>query len=270
MDRKDRRGTSIAMDRTHQRGNGPDISNQVEGRNPVLEALRAKRPIEKVLIAKGELTGSIKEIIRLAKQEKYPIQYVDRQRLDEISASHSHQGVIAMASAHSYVEVEDIIQRARKAEEDGFLVILDEIVDPHNLGSILRTSDACGVHGVIIPKRRAVGLTPVVVKSSAGAIEYVPVAKVTNIAQTIDYLKDQGYWIAGADMEGRDYYYQADLRGPIAIVIGSEGKGIGRLVKEKCDFLLRIPMKGGVSSLNAAVAGAILLYEVRRQRDQRE
>src|SRR5690554_4579069 len=255
---------------TRQYDNADDYSNQIEGRNPVKEALRSGRTIEKILVSKGELSGSIREIIGIAKEQRLIVQYVERSKLDEMSISHAHQGVIAIASAHTYVEVVDILNRAKQKGEDGFIIILDEITDPHNLGSILRTSDACGVHGVIIPKRRAVGLTPVVAKSSAGAIEYIPVAKVTNIAQTIDHLKEEGYWIAGADMEGKDYYYQADLKGPIAIVIGSEGKGLGRLIREKCDFLLKIPMKGEVSSLNAAVAGAILLYEVRRQRDQVE
>ena len=243
-----------------------DYSNQIEGRNPVKEALKSGRTIEKILVAKGELTGSIKEIIGIAKDQKLVIQYVERNRLDEIAISHAHQGVIAITSAHSYVGVEDILENAKQKEEDGFLIILDEVTDPHNLGSILRTADACGVHGVIIPKRRAVGLTPIVAKSSAGAIEYMPVAKVSNIAQTIDYLKKQGYWIAGAEMDAKEYYYKANLKGPIAIVIGSEGKGIGRLIKEKCDFLLKIPMLGNVSSLNAAIAGAILMYEIRRQR----
>ena len=250
--------------------NEQEHTNQIEGRNPVIEALRAGRPIEKILVSKGELTGSIKEIIAIAKEERLVIQYLDRSKLDEISLSHSHQGVIAITSAHSYVEVQDMINSAKTKGEAPFLIVLDEITDPHNLGSILRTADACGAHGVIIPKRRAVGLTPVVAKSSAGAIEYVPVAKVTNIAQTIDLLKNEGFWVAGAEMSGEQYYYEADLRGAMALVIGSEGKGLGRLVREKCDFLLKIPMVGQVSSLNAAVAGAILMYEVRRQRNQGE
>ncbi|WP_373370309.1 23S rRNA (guanosine(2251)-2'-O)-methyltransferase RlmB [Irregularibacter muris] len=245
-----------------------DISNQIEGRNPVIEALRAARPMEKIMVAKGELTGSIKEIIGIAKEERIVIQYVDRHKLDEMSQSHAHQGVIAITSAHGYVEVTDMIEDAKAKGEAPFLIVLDEITDPHNLGSILRTADACGAHGVIVSKRRAVGLTPVVAKSSAGAIEYVPVAKVTNISQTIDLLKEEGFWVAGAEMSGQQYYYEADLKGPMALVIGSEGKGLGRLVKEKCDFLLKIPMVGQVSSLNAAVAGAILMYEVRRQRNQ--
>lgn len=255
------------QDKRRKNPNERDYTNQIEGRNPVIEALKSGRPIEKIFIAKGDVSGSIREIIGIAKEKKLVIQNVDRNKLNEMSLSHAHQGVIAIVSAHHYVEVQDIIQKAKAKGEDPFIVILDEITDPHNLGSILRTADACGAHGVIIPKRRSVGLTPVVAKSSAGAIEYIPVAKVSNIVQTIEILKEEGFWIAGAEMEGQEYYYQTDLKGSIAIVIGSEGKGIGRLVKEKCDFLLKIPMRGQVSSLNAAVAGAILMYEVRRQRD---
>lgn len=241
--------------------------NQVEGRNPVIEALKSGRAIEKILVAQG-VTGSIKEIIGLAKDRKLIIQYVKKDKLDEMSVSHGHQGVIAITAAHNYVEVEDILKKARDKGENPFLIILDEITDPHNLGSVLRTADASGAHGVIIPKRRSVGLTPVVAKSSAGGIEHVPVAKVSNIAQTIEKLKKENIWIAGADMEGEEYY-KTDLKGSIALVIGNEGKGIGRLIKEKCDFFVKIPMVGQVSSLNAAVAGAIMMYEVRRQRDSR-
>lgn len=243
-----------------------DYSNQIEGRNPVKEVLKAGRTIEKLLVAKGDLTGSIQEILGMAKEQKIVVQYVDRNKLDGMAISHAHQGVIAITSSHNYVEVADILESAKQKKEDGFIIILDEVTDPHNLGSILRTADACGAHGVIIPKRRSVGLTPIVAKSSAGAIEYMPVAKVTNIAQTIDSLKKEGYWIAGAETQAKKYYYKADLKGPIVIVIGSEGKGIGRLIKEKCDFLLKIPMLGNVASLNASIAGAILMYEVRRQR----
>lgn len=247
--------------------NEVDDTHQIEGRNPVREALKSKRPIEKIFVAKGNLSGSIGEIIRLAKKEKLVVQYVERSKLDEISLSHTHQGVIAITSAHQYVQVEDILKMARDKGEDPFIILLDEITDPHNLGSILRTANASGAHGVIIPKRRSVGLTPVVAKSSAGAIEYVPVAKVPNIVQAIEYLKKEGLWITGAEMTGEQYYYQGNLKGPIGIVIGSEGRGMGRLVREKCDFLLKIPMLGQISSLNAAVAGAILMYEVRRQRN---
>ncbi len=242
------------------------FENQIEGRNPVKEALKSGRTIEKIMVSKGELSGSIREVLGIARDKNLIIQQVDRKKLDEISLTHSHQGIIAIGSAHTYVEVEDILARAKEKQEDGFIVILDEITDPHNLGSILRSADACGVHGVIIPKRRSVGLTPIVAKSSAGAIEYMPVAKVTNIGQTIEQLKKEGYWIAGGEVSGEKYYFEEDLKGPIAIVIGSEGKGVSRLIKEKCDFLLKIPMMGNVSSLNAAIAGAIIMCEVRRQR----
>lgn len=245
-------------------------SDKIEGRNPVLEALRADREMDKILIAKGAAQGSIQKIIGMAKDRGIPVQYVEKQKIDQLSTSHAHQGIIAFVAAYKYVEVEDILQHAKNKKEDPFVLILDEITDPHNLGAMIRTADAAGVHGVVIPKRRAVGLTSVVAKTSAGAVEYVPVAKVSNIAQTIDYLKEQGVWIAGADMEGEMPYYSRDLTGKIALVIGSEGKGIGRLIKEKCDFLVNIPMRGEVSSLNASIAASILMYEVAKQRETRE
>ncbi|HHT50755.1 MAG TPA: 23S rRNA (guanosine(2251)-2'-O)-methyltransferase RlmB [Eubacteriaceae bacterium] len=263
------RAKDTSVEKTkYQYSRDPDMSsaNQIEGRNPVKEALKSGRTIEKILVSKGELSGSIGEILGIARDKKIIIQKVDRKKLDEISLTHSHQGIIAIGSAHNYVEVEDILKRAKEKQEDGFIIILDEITDPHNLGSILRTADACGAHGIIIPKRRSVGLTPIVAKSSAGAIEYMPVAKVTNIGQTIEQLKKEGYWVAGAEVSAEEYYFEADLIGPIALVIGSEGKGVSRLIKEKCDFLLKIPMMGNVSSLNAAIAAAIIMYEVRRQR----
>lgn len=245
-------------------------SDKIEGRNPVMEALKAEREIDKILVAKGAAEGSIHKIVGIAKERGIPIQYVERQKLDQLSESHVHQGIIAFAAAHAYVDVEDILKKAEEKGEDPFLVILDEITDPHNLGSVIRTANAAGVHGVIIPKRRAVGLTAVVAKTSAGAIEYVPVAKVSNLAQTIDRLKERGLWIIGADMDGEKAYYESDLTGKIALVIGSEGKGIGRLIKEKCDFIIHIPMKGEVGSLNASVAAAILMYEAMKQRKGKE
>ncbi|SKC87604.1 23S rRNA (guanosine(2251)-2'-O)-methyltransferase RlmB [Maledivibacter halophilus] len=244
-------------------------SNMIEGRNPVIEALKAERDIDKILVSKGNKEGSIKKIISIAKEKKILIQYVDRNKLNQLSESRAHQGVIAFVAAYKYYEIEDIIESARNKNEDIFLIILDEINDPHNLGSIIRTANACGVHGVIIPKRRAVGLTAVVAKTSAGAIEYVPVSKVTNLSRTIDYLKGQGIWVIGADMEGENVHYESDLSGNVALVIGSEGKGISRLVKEKCDFLVKLPMKGQLSSLNASVAASVLMYEVIRQREFR-
>ncbi|SDZ25440.1 23S rRNA (guanosine2251-2'-O)-methyltransferase [Proteiniborus ethanoligenes] len=242
----------------------------VEGRNPVIEAIRGGREIDKILIAKGSEQGSINKIIGMAKDKKIVIQYVEKAKLDSMSETKAHQGVIALVTPYSYVEVDDIIKAAEDKNEDPFIIILDEIEDPHNLGAIIRTAECGGAHGVIIPKRRAVGLTPVVIKSSAGAVEHMNIAKVSNIASTIEELKKRGIWIYGADMEGKHDYFQKDLTGPIAIVIGSEGKGIGRLIKEKCDFLVKIPMKGKVSSLNASVAASVMMYEVLRQRSIRE
>lgn len=242
----------------------------IEGRNPVIEALKAEREIDKILISKGDSEGSIKKIVAMAKDAKIPIQYVDKNKLNQISTSHAHQGVIAYVAAYRYYDIEEVVSMAEEKGEDLFLIVLDEITDPHNLGSILRTADAAGVHGVIIPKRRAAGLTAVVGKTSAGAIEYVPVIKVSNLARTIDELKEKGVWFFGADMDGDKKHYESEFKGgKIALVIGSEGKGIGRLVKEKCDFLVKLPMKGRVSSLNASVAASILMYEVLRQRDLR-
>lgn len=244
--------------------------DKIEGRNPVMEALKAGRPINKIFVAKGEREGSINQIIAIAKQQGIVIQDVDRKKLDSMSDTKAHQGVIAFAAAREYVDVDFILESASKKNEQPFIVILDEITDARNFGSILRTADAAGVHGIIIPKRRSVGLTPVVSKSSAGAIEYVPVARVANIAQTIDFLKDKNIWVAGTDSSGDKPYHKADLKGPIALIIGSEGEGIGRLVKEKCDFILNIPMKGKISSLNASVAAALVMYEVARQRQYYE
>ena len=242
------------------------FENYIEGRNPVMEALKAGREIEKILVAKGANQGSINKVVGKAKDKKIVVQYVERNKLDSMSETGSHQGVIAIASAHSYKTIDDILQLAKDKNEDPFIIILDEIEDPHNLGAILRTAECAGAHGVIIPKRRAVGLTSIVSKTSAGAIEYIPVAKVSNIAQTIDILKEKGIWVFGADMSGENNYFDKDLKGPIALVIGSEGKGIGRLIKEKCDFLVKIPMIGRVDSLNASVAASVLIYEVLRQR----
>lgn len=243
------------------------MSGQIEGRNPVLEALRAGREINKLLVAKGSREGSIREVVALAREAGVLIQEVDRERLDTLAQGRNHQGVIALAAAHRYYELDEILERAAAAGQDPLLLVLDGIEDPQNLGSFLRTADAAGVHGVIIPERRAVGLTETVAKVSAGALEYVPVARVTNIARTLDELKEKGFWVVGTHQDARELYYQAKLTGPLVVVIGSEGKGMGRLVSEKCDFNVRLPMLGHVTSLNAAVAGAILIYEIRRQRD---
>lgn len=211
----------------------------IEGRNPVIEAIKSDREIDKILIANSAKEGSIKKIIGMAKDKNIIIQYVDKHKLDEVSTSHSHQGVIAYASEYKYYELDELIDLAKNKDEDPFFIILDEITDPHNLGSIIRTADAVGAHGVIIPKRRSVHITPVVAKASAGAVEYMPVCKVTNIVNTIKRLKEEGLWIAAADMDGETFYKQ-NLTGPLGVVIGSEGFGISRLVKQNCDFIVKI------------------------------
>ncbi|WP_343345594.1 23S rRNA (guanosine(2251)-2'-O)-methyltransferase RlmB [Terrisporobacter petrolearius] len=239
----------------------------IEGRNPVIEVLKSDRQIDKIMIADGAKEGSIKKIIGMAKDKNVVVQYVNKSKLDEISTSHAHQGVIAIVGDYKYYELDELIENAKSKNEDVFFIILDEITDPHNLGTIIRTADAVGAHGVIIPKRRSVHITPVVAKASAGAVEYVPVCKVTNIVNTIKRLKEEGLWIAAADMDG-EVFYEQNLTGPIGLVIGSEGFGISRLVKQNCDFTVKMPMTGNVTSLNASVAGGILLYEIFRQRNK--
>jgi 23S rRNA (guanosine2251-2'-O)-methyltransferase len=234
------------------------------GRNPVLEALKSGRDIEKLIIGRGT-EGSIRKIIGIAKEKGIAWQYADKAALDRISEGKVHQGVIAYVSEYAYYYLEDILEKAQARKEDPFIIILDGIEDPHNFGAILRTAEGAGAHGVIIPKRRAVGITDVVAKAAAGAVEYIPVVKVSNIAQTVDKLKEKGIWVAACDMDGIEYDL-ADMKGSIALVIGAEGYGISRLVKEKCDFTVSIPMSGHISSLNASNAAAILMYEVKRQR----
>ncbi|HEX2945047.1 MAG TPA: 23S rRNA (guanosine(2251)-2'-O)-methyltransferase RlmB [Clostridia bacterium] len=241
--------------------------DKLEGRNSVIEALKSGRSINKIFVSKGEREGSVNQIIAMARQNHILIQEVDRGKLDEMSVTHAHQGVIALAAAKDYVEVEKILQIAEESGRPPFIIILDELTDPYNLGSILRTANAAGVHGIIIPKRRAIGLTAAVSKASAGAIEYVPVARVTNIVQTIESLKKENIWVVGTDSTGEKAYFESDLAGPVALVIGSEGEGMGKLVRESCDFVVNIPMLGKISSLNAAVAGAIVTYEILRQRN---
>lgn len=241
------------------------MADTIIGRNAVMEALRSDREIEKLIVGKGA-EGSIKKIIGMAKDKKIPIHYSEKSALDRIADGKAHQGVAAQVSAYFYCEIEDILQRAEERGEDPFIIILDGLEDPHNLGAIMRTAECCGVHGIIIPKRRSVGLTETVAKASAGAIEYMLCAKVSNIGQAIDKLKDRGVWIAACDMDGQQFTKQ-DLTGRLGIVIGSEGFGISRLVREKCDFIVSIPMKGKITSLNASNAAAILMYEVLRQRD---
>ena len=240
-------------------------SNIIEGRNAVIEAFRSGKTVDKVLILEGCQDGPINTIVREAKKHNVLIKYVKKDRLDKVSETGKHQGVIAYVAAYKYAEVEDILDNARKKGEPPFVIILDGIEDPHNLGAIIRTANQAGAHGVIIPKRRAVGLTSTVARTSAGAINYTPVAKVTNIANTIEELKKEGMWFVCADMDG-EVMYNLDLKGPIGLVIGNEGEGVSRLVKEKCDFIAQIPMKGDIDSLNASVAMGILSYEIVRQR----
>lgn len=237
----------------------------IEGRNAVLEAFRSGKTIDKLYVQKGILDGPIQSIIREAKKGDTIINYVERERLDQMSEGGHHQGVIAHGAAYEYAQVEDILKAAEEKGEPPFLVLLDGIEDPHNLGAIIRTANLAGAHGVIIPKRRAVGLTATVAKTSAGALHYTPVAKVTNLAATIEELKEKGLWFVCADMGG-ELMYRLDLKGPIGLVIGNEGSGVGRLVREKCDMTASIPMKGDIDSLNASVAAGVLAYEIVRQR----
>ncbi len=248
---------------------GPELEEnegQIEGRNALTEALRSGRTIDKVFIAAGETDRGLQRLAADAKEAGAVVVPVDRRKLDAMSQSHSHQGVIALVAAREYFSVEDILEEAASRGEAPLIVICDELSDPHNLGAILRTAECAGAHGVIIPKRRSVGLTAVVAKASAGAVEYMKVARVTNITATIEELKKQGVWIFGTAAEGSVPMYQADLKGPAAIVIGSEGDGMSRLVRESCDVTVHIPMKGKITSLNASNAASILLYEAVRQR----
>lgn len=239
--------------------------NIIVGRNSVMEALRSDREIDKLIVGKGA-EGSIKKILGIAKDKKIPVTMADKPVLDRLANGSPHQGVAAYVSSYTYCEVEDILALAEERGEPPFVIILDNLEDPHNLGAIMRTAEACGAHGIIIPKRRSVSITEVVAKASAGAVEYMPCAKVSNIAQTIEFLKEKGVWIYACDMDG-ETYYKSDMRGAVGLVIGSEGFGISRLVKEKCDFVVSIPMIGKITSLNASNAAAVLLCEIRKQRD---
>jgi 23S rRNA (guanosine2251-2'-O)-methyltransferase len=241
---------------------------KIEGRNAVLEAFRAGKTIDKLYVQDGCHDGVIHSITREARKQDTIISYVAKERLDQMSSTGKHQGVIAQAAAYEYAEVEDILAKAEEQGEPPFIFLLDEIEDPHNLGAIIRTANLAGAHGVIIPKRRAAGLTATVVKASAGALNYTPVAKVTNLSQTIDELKKRGLWFVCADMGG-ETMYQLNLTGPIGLVIGNEGEGVSRLVREKCDYIASIPMKGNIDSLNASVAAGVLAYEIVRQRLQK-
>lgn len=237
----------------------------IEGRNAVIEAFRSGKTIDKVFILDGCQDGPIQTIKREAKKQDCIVQFVKKERLDQLSETGCHQGVIAYAAAYDYAEVEDILALAREKNEPPFIFLLDNIEDPHNLGAIIRTANLAGAHGVIIPKRRAAGLTATVARTSAGALNYTPVAKVTNMAATIEELKKQGLWFVCADMGGEEMY-RLNLKGPIGLVIGNEGEGVSRLVREKCDYIASIPMKGDIDSLNASVAAGVLAYEIVRQR----
>ena len=239
--------------------------NIVAGRNPVMEALNGERTVERIFIADGA-EGSISKIVAVAREQGIMVDFVAREKIDSMAQGIKHQGVVARISQYEYASVDDILENARVSGEDPFIILLDGIEDPHNLGAIIRTVECAGAHGVIIPKRRSCALTPTVALSAAGAVERVPVAQVTNLSQTIGDLKNHGLWIGAADMGG-DNCFKANLTGPIGIVIGNEGKGVSRLVRENCDFVISIPMKGTINSLNASNAAAILMYEIRRQRD---
>ena len=241
------------------------MSDKIEGRNPVTEALKSGRDIDKIYVKKGDKHGSIIPIIRMAREKGIPVTETDVRKLDEMSQTGAHQGVIALCPAAEYKTVDDILKIAEEKGEPPFIVILDKIADPRNLGSIIRTANCAGVHGIIISKHESAGLTAVCAKASAGAVEYTPVARVTSLAKTIDELKKKNIWVTGADASGETELYNADLKGAVALVIGSEGEGISRLVLERCDFKVKIPMKGNVNSLNASVAAALFMFEAVRQ-----
>ena len=246
--------------------NNQQNENLIEGRNAVLEAFRAGRTVDRLYVQQGLQDGPVMTILREAKKTDAIISRVSKERLDQMSSTGKHQGVAAIVAAFSYAEVSDMLEKARQKGEDPFLFILDNIEDPHNLGAIIRTANLVGAHGVIIPKRRAAGLTAAAVRASAGAVHYTPVARVTNITSTIESLRKEGLWFVCADMDG-EVMYRQNLKGPIGLVIGSEGSGVSRLVREKCDYTASIPMKGDIDSLNASVAAGVLAFEIRRQRD---
>lgn len=256
--------TKHSADKT-QEEHGTASPFVIEGRNAVLEAFRSGRTIDKLFVQEGCQDGPVRTIVREAKKHDTILNFVRKERLDHLSETGKHQGVIAYAAAYDYSSVEDMLKLAEERGEDPFLIILDNIEDPHNLGAIIRTANIAGAHGVIIPKRRAAGLTATVAKTSAGALNYTPVAKVTNLVKTMEELKKKGIWFVCADMEGQQMY-DLNLTGPVGLVIGSEGEGVGRLVKENCDFTASIPMKGEITSLNASVAAGVLAYEIVRQR----
>ena len=240
--------------------------DQVEGRNSVIELIKSGKDINKLFVQRGKKHGSINEIIKLANKNKIIISEIDKSKLDKMSQTHNHQGVIAIVPPYEYCDVDEILEVAKEKNEDPFILILDEIEDPHNLGSIIRTAECSGVHGIIIPKRRSATVNSTVNKTSAGAAQYMKIARVNNLNETINYLKERNIWIYGTDAKGSAYYDEQDYKGGVGIVIGSEGFGMNRLVKENCDFLIKIPMKGQINSLNASVSAGIVMYEVMKQR----
>lgn len=244
---------------------GADGLEVIAGRNPVTEALNGERDVERVFIADGA-EGSVSKIVAIAREQGVIVDFVPKEKIDAMAPGSKHQGVVAKVSEYRYAELEEVFAKAEAAGEDPFLILLDEVTDPHNLGAVIRTAECAGAHGVIIPKRRAASLTQTVALAAAGAIESMPVVQVTNLARTIEELKERGIWVGAADMDG-ETYYEANLTGPVAIVIGNEGRGVGRLVKEKCDFVLSIPMYGKINSLNASNAAAVLMYGIRRARN---
>ena len=248
-----------------EQGTNEIKSQVIEGRNAVLEAFRSGKSIDKLYVLDGCQDGPVRSIVREAKKHDTILQFVTKERLSQLSETGKHQGVIAMAAAYEYATVDDMLELVKSKGEDPFLILLDNIEDPHNLGAIIRTANLAGAHGVIIPKRRAVGLTATVARTSAGALNYTPVAKVTNLVKTMEELKEKGLWFVCADMDG-DVMYRVNMKGPIGLVIGNEGEGVGRLVKENCDMTASIPMKGDIDSLNASVAAGVLAYEIVRQR----
>jgi len=265
-DRSNRDNRPRRADRFADRTPVEEVEGQLEGRNALQEALKAGRTIDKVFIAMGDTDRGLQRLAAEAKEAGAVVVPVDRRKLDNMSTTHSHQGIIALAAAHDYCTIDDILEEAASRGENALIVICDELSDPHNLGAIMRSAECAGAHGVIIPKRRSVGLTATVAKASAGAVEYMKVARVTNINSAIQELKDKGVWIFGTAAEGSVPMYKADLTGPTAIVIGNEGDGMSQLVRKNCDCLVHIPMKGKISSLNASAAASILLYEAVRQR----
>ena len=243
-----------------------ELTDQIEGRNSVIELLESGRDINKIFVQDGEKHGSINKIIAMASQRKILINTISKEKMKQMAQTENYQGIIAIVPPFDYVDIEDILSEAKARQEDPFIVLLDGIEDPHNLGSIIRTAETAGVHGIVIPKRRAASVNATVNKVSAGAVEHLKIARVNNMVETMKYLKEQGLWICGTDMDTKTYYYSQDLTGPLAIVIGSEGFGMSRLVKENCDFLLKIPMRGKITSLNASVSAGIVMYEAVEQR----